>query len=297
MMNKKPDRTAKLIELIKTNITQNGNNPTPLASVELYMESHPHKPRPSLYEAYFIILAQGRKRLMLDDKQFVYDANNFITLLAPIPVICEVIEASEAKPLLAIGIHLDRHRIFNILSKIDEVEQIQAHAGEVDPSSIFTAPLNDKLLDAAIRLLKTFSDPAEAAVVGEAILDEIYFHILKNERGGALIHLLQQRGQIQQIARAVEHVHRNISEVVSVEDMAALVNMSSSTFRKKFKEVMHLSPLQYSKNVKLNKAQTYIMEGKSVSEAGYKVGYNSPAQFSREYKRHFGIVPSTTLQI
>ena len=121
------------------------------------------------------------------------------------------------------------------------------------------------------------------------------FHpVLIEEQGGALKYLLQQNGQIQQIAKAVEYVHQNLDKPVSVDYMAEIVNMSNSGFHKKFKEVMHLSPLQYVKSIKLNRAQAYILEGKSVSEAGYMVGYNSPAQFSREYKRHFGVVPSAT---
>ena len=132
----------------------------------------------------------------------------------------------------------------------------------------------------------------EAAIVGESVIDEIYYRLLKDERGGTLVHLLQQRGQIQEIARAVEHVHRNLSAQISVDELATLVNMSSSGFHKKFKEVMHLSPLRYAKRTKPNRAQGYLGQGKSVSQAGFMVGYNSPAQFSREYKRHFGVSPS-----
>jgi AraC-like DNA-binding protein len=73
--------------------------------------------------------------------------------------------------------------------------------------------------------------------------------------------------------------------------------LSSSGFYKSFKEVMHLSPLQYAKSVKLFRAQALIREGKNVSEAGYMVGYNNPAQFSREYKRHFGFSPSATTRV
>ena len=126
----------------------------------------------------------------------------------------------------------------------------------------------------------------------ESIIDEIYFRLLSSWQGGGLTHLLQQRGQIKQISKAVEFVHQNLDKTLSVEDMAGVVNMSASGFHKKFKEVMHLSPLQYAKSIKLNRAHNYILEGKSVSEAGYMVGYNSPAQFSREFKRLSGFSPS-----
>ena len=153
--------------------------------------------------------------------------------------------------------------------------------------------MNDKLLDASIRLLKTLDSPDEATIIGEAVIDEIYFRILKHERGGTLPHLLQRQGQIRQIAQAVEYVHHNLSEIISIDELATLVRMSRSAFHKKFKEVMHLSPVQYAKQVKLNKARVHIINGMNVNEAGYMVGYNSPAQFSREYKRYFGVMPST----
>ena len=154
--------------------------------------------------------------------------------------------------------------------------------------------MRDKLLDASIRLLQSLEDPVEAAVIGETIIDEIYFRILAEEQGGALKTLLRQHGQIQQISKAVEHLNENLEENVSVESLARMVNMSNSGFHRKFREVMDVSPLQYTKLMRLNRARSYIMEGRKSSEAGYKVGYNSPAQFSREYKRQFGVSPSVS---
>jgi len=129
-------------------------------------------------------------------------------------------------------------------------------------------------------------------IVGEAILDEIYYRILRDDHNGALRGVLQRQAQVQHIARAVDHIHQNIDQAVSVEALAEMVNMSTTTFHRRFKEVMHLPPLQYAKSIKLHRAQTLIREGKRANEAGYLVGYNSPAQFSREYKRQFGYAPS-----
>ncbi len=265
---------------------------TAISNLALFRESTPHRPRPLVYDPLIIFAAQGRKRLVLDELEYEYNAGHFLTVLAPMPVQCQVIEASPDRPLLGLAITLDRRRMLELLMKMEQATPTSAKPQEIDPSGIFISPMNDRLLDAVIRLLRSLDDPCEAAVVGEAIIDEIYFRILSHERDGSLPHLLQQRGQIQQIARAVEHVHENLSEQTSVDKLAELVNMSSSGFHRKFKEVMHISPLQYAKLVKLNRAKAHLMEGKSVSQAGYLVGYNSPAQFSREYKRHFGATPS-----
>jgi AraC-like DNA-binding protein len=150
------------------------------------------------------------------------------------------------------------------------------------------------LLDPFIRLLDLQSDAKAAAFLGETIVDEIYFRLLSSERGGELRYLLQQRGEIQRIAKAVEYIHQNLDQPVSVEQLASMVHMGQTTFYENFRKVMHVSPLQYAKSVKLHEAQRLIKEGKRVNEASYMVGYNNLPQFSREYKRHFGFVPSET---
>ncbi len=282
----------ELTELIAAHAPSDGLHRTCIPNLATFRESEPHTLKPQLYDPCIIFLAQGRKQVCLDARTYEYKPGRFLAVLAPMPVQCEIIEASAERPLLGATVWLDRQRILGLLMKMDHVGPVPAKPETIDPSGIFDGPLSKRLLDGIVRLVRTLDDPGEAAIVGEAVIDEIYYRLLKDERGGALIHLLQQRGQIQQIARAVEHVHGHLEEQVSVDELAALVNMSSSGFHKKFKEVMHLSPLQYAKRTKLNRAQEYIWQGKSVSQAGYLVGYNSPAQFSREYKRHFGVSPS-----
>jgi AraC-like DNA-binding protein len=183
----------------------------------------------------------------------------------------------------------------DVLLRIERAEGAMPKPVTADSSGIFSAPLSDNLLDPTIRLLESLSNPRDAAVLGELIVDEIYYHVLCGERGGDLRILLQHRGQIQRVSRAVEYIHQNLGKPVSVEKLADLVYMSKTRFYAAFRDVMHVSPLQYAKSVKLVQAQTLIKEGKKANEAGYLVGYNSPSQFSREYKRHFGHAPSATV--
>lgn len=284
-----------LIELLLEQLPEDGTKRNLVPSVAIIRWSKTHSLRPQLYEPCIIFMVQGKKRAVLDGVSYDYNEGHFLTTLAPIPMACEITQASPEKPLLAVGMQLKRQRILNMMMKMEQVEPLPPMPDDLDPSGLFTATLhdNDTLLDALIRLVKTMSCPIEAAIVGEAIVDEIYFRILKHERSGSLPFLLQQRGQISQIARAVDYVHNNLSKAVSVSELARMVNMSHSSFHKRFKDVMHLSPLQYAKQMKLNRAKTHILDGMSVSEAGNLVGYNSSAQFSREYKRHFGVTPSS----
>ena len=285
-------RMEALADLVAPHAPSDGLHYTCIPNLVTFRESAPHNLKPQLYEPCIVFVARGKKQVLLDGTTYEYEPGHFLAVLAPMPVQCQVVEASTAKPLLGATVLLDRQRILKVLMMMDQAGPAPTKPDVIDPSGIFSAPLNDRLLDAVVRLVTTLDDPGEAAIVGEAVIDEIYFRLLKNERGGTLVHLLEQRGQIQQVARAVEHVHRNLSEQICVDELAALVNMSSSGFHKKFKEVMHLSPIQYAKQTKLNRAQGYLWQGKTVSQAGLMVGYNSPAQFSREYKRHFGVSPS-----
>jgi AraC-like DNA-binding protein len=207
----------------------------------------------------------------------------------------EIVEASPEVPFLAAGVIIDLGRIAEVLLRLDRIEGAAAKPVSVDPSGIFSIPVNDNLLDPFVRLFESLDNPRDAAMLGDSIVDEIYYRLLSDERGGELRFLLQQRGQIQMIAKAVEHIHQNLDKPVSVDDLAEMVHMSRPTFYENFRAVMHISPLQYAKAVKLQRAQVLIQEGKRANEAGYLVGYNSPSQFSREYKRHFGFAPSATV--
>jgi AraC-like DNA-binding protein len=189
---------------------------------------------------------------------------------------------------------MDLGRLAEVLLRLDRIDGAAAKPVSVDPSGVLSIPLKDSLLDPFIRMFESLSNPRDAAMLGDPIVDEIYYRLLSGERGGELRYLLQQRGQIQMISKAVEHIHQNVDQPVSVDALAEMVHMSRPTFYDNFRAVMHISPLQYAKSVKLDRAHTLIKEGKKANEAGYLVGYNSPSQFSREYKRHFGYAPSAT---
>ncbi|KEA62446.1 DNA-binding response regulator, AraC family [Marinobacterium lacunae] len=287
-------KLLQLRDLIDRHTHDEGLNATPIANLIAVRASEEQCRTPAVYEPMLILAAQGRKNVYLEGERFEYGAGQFLALFTPMAFECELVGVTVEQPLLAIGIRLDRHRLANLLLKMESTTQGDNRAEADNSSGVFSAPVSDKLLDAAVRLMQTLDDATEARVLGESIIDEIYYRILSDEQGGALKLLLRQHGQIQQISKAVELLHDNLDKAVPVEELASTVNMSVSGFHKKFKEVMHLSPLQYIKLIRLNRARTYILEGHSVSDAGYRVGYNSPAQFSREYKRQFGVAPSST---
>ena len=293
-MEKEKDKPRQFIELLLRHTPNEGVQSTSIPNLHTFRITRKDARKPQVYAPGVILGAQGKKYIYLKGKRYSYGRGRLVASFLSMAAICEVVEASPEKPLLGMGISMDLNRISQMIVTMNQSSPVSNHADDREPSAIFSARIKENLLDAAIRLLRALDNPMEAAILGESIIDEIYFRILSEEQDGRLIELLQQRGQIQQIARAVAHLQHNLDQPVSIEELAGLVNMSSSGFHKKFRQVMHSSPLQYAKSIKLNRAQADLLDGKAVGETAYRVGYNNLAQFSREYKRHFGYLPSET---
>ncbi|MGD2078177.1 MAG: AraC family transcriptional regulator [Chloroflexota bacterium] len=284
----------KFVTLLERQTPEEGPNYSNYAGFGSYKASTTHDMIPSVDVPAIWLVAQGKKHCYVGDQKYEYGAGKVLVTFYPMAMTSEIVEASPEKPLLVAGVLMDLGRMAEILMQMDRVEGAGVKPETIDPSGIFSMPLSDDLLDPFIRLLRIVDNPRDVAILGDSIVDEIYYRLLC-ERGDELRFLLQQRGEIQRISKTVDYIHQNLDQPVSVEQLANMAHMAQSTFYENFRNVMHMSPLQYAKSVKLDKAQALIKAGKKANEAGYLVGYNSPAQFSREYKRHFGYPPSATL--
>lgn len=288
------NKFEQFVSLMEQHSPQEGLNLTSIESFGTIKSSITKSRNPSCDLPVILIVGQGKKTCYVGNQKYDFSVGNVLVLFYPMAMETEIVEVSPDKPFLAAGVAMDLGRMANVLMRIDRIDGVAAKPVSINPSNIFSIPLSDNLLDPFIRLFKLLSNPRDAAMLGDSIVDEIYYRLLCDERGGELRFLLQQRGEIQRISKAVEYIHQNLDKPVSVERLAEMVHMGQTAFYENFRNVMHLSPLQYAKSVKLYEAQKLIKAGKNASEAGYLVGYNSPAQFSREYKRHFGFVPSAT---
>jgi AraC-like DNA-binding protein len=287
-------RLDRLVELLEMHAPEEGGYPSRIKNFGAMRMSKPHAKIHTFYDPVLVIVGQGVKYCYVGDEKYDYSAGHLLTMFLPMPVQTEIVEATPEKPFLAAALRIDLGRVADMLLRIERVDGGRPKPLASSPSGVFSALLNEALMDPIIRLFEAASSARDAAVLGDLIVDEIYYRLLCDEQYGELRTLLQGRGQIQRISKAVAHIHENLDKPISVEKLADMVHMSRTTFHESFRAVMHVSPLQYAKSVKLYKAQTYIQAGKNAGEAAYLVGYNSPAQFSREYKRHFGYAPSAT---
>ena len=279
-------RNTRLAELLGSLITSNGFSPTPVPGVEFIRSVEPCDPVPIIYTPRIVIVAQGSKRVMLGGDTYVYDANNYLVLGTPMPAQCAT-TASEEEPLLGVVINVDPIIVGELLLEIGDIPGTEPSA--VANSSAMTT----EVVDAAIRLAEACASPRDARILGQPIVREIVYRVLISENGPVLRLATSNTGRYGQIARILRRIQQEYSTDLDVSSLAADANMGTSTFHNAFRQVTATSPVQYLKQIRLNHARTLLnVEGVTAQEASVRVGYTSASQFSREYRRMFGVSPA-----
>ncbi|MBT9433451.1 helix-turn-helix transcriptional regulator [Candidatus Sodalis endolongispinus] len=123
-------------------------------------------------------------------------------------------------------------------------------------------------------------------------LSELYYWLLTGPHGGHILNMTLERGHLERVIRAIQQLRARFAEPIRIESLADAAGMSLSTFHRQFKAVTAMSPLQYQKQLRLLEGRRLLVsERKNVETAAYANGYESPSQFSREYRRMFGLSP------
>jgi AraC-like DNA-binding protein len=150
----------------------------------------------------------------------------------------------------------------------------------------------DGIVDAVTRLLELMAQPEDADLLGPLVVDEILIRLLRTPIGSRVAQIGQPKSGVQRIAEAVTWIRTHFAQPLTVEEMAASVRMSGSSFHQQFKAVTSITPLQYQKVLRLHEARRLMLFQKmDATDACRRVGYLSPSQFSREYARYFGSAP------
>ncbi len=277
----------RMIELLDKLVPKEGVIQDIIEKVDIFRIIASIPRLPQAYEPGILILAQGHKRIFIGDDVFIYNPLNYLVLSVPLPLECET-TASPEKPLLGIKIKTDAKMIGEILLTIDTAQQNIKSL----PKGIYSAPLDNHMIDAAVRLLETFSSPADSRFLGPLIVREIIYRVLCGEKGDALRALAYRNQRFFQISRILDKIHKSYGKKLDLNSLALETGMSISAFHSSFKAVTNMAPLQYIKNVRLHKARMLMIEeGVNAYSAAFHVGYESPSQFNREYKRLFGSTP------
>ena len=259
-----------------------------LPDIQLLYGTQPYARTPVMYRPGIVFLFSGYKIGYINERTFRYDANEYLLLTVPLPFECETF-ATEDAPLAGLRLDVDILQLQELLMEIGEDTLFRPGIAE---SGINSATLSDEILCAAERLLDVMEHPLDARILGKQIIREMLYHVLTGPRGGALMALVSRQTHFSQISRVLKRIEGQYTETLSVDQLAAEANMSLSAFHHNFKSVTSTSPLQYLKAYRLHKARMMMVhDGLKASAAAMQVGYESASQFSREFKRYFGMTP------
>ena len=241
-----------------------------------------------MYEPTICLVAQGAKRVMLGDEEYLYDANHYLISSVGLPVVANVVEASPEVPLLGMVLKLDMRMLAQMMVDSNLPVTRAAKSGRGMRVSEVCMPL----LNAFQRLLDLHDHPQDIAVLSPLIHKEILYRLLLGEQGHYLRQIVAAGSHGFQIAQAIDWLKKNYVQPLKIDSLARQIGMSTSTFHLHFRAMTSMSPLQYQKWMRLHEARRLMfMEHLDATSAAFQVGYESPSQFSREYRRQFGTPP------
>jgi AraC-like DNA-binding protein len=235
------------------------------------------------------IVAQGAKVVMVGRDVLEYDPAHLLVLAVDLPISSQVIRASRKEPYLGFILDLEPARVGELAARVYPRSVPKAS----EARGLYVGRSTDGIVDAVIRLLELMANPEDADILGPLVVDEIVIRLLRTAIGARVAQIGRPKSGVQRVGEAVGWIRAHFAQPVTVEEMAASVHMSASSFHERFKAVTSLSPLQYQKVLRLHEARRLMLfQSMDASEACHRVGYLSPSQFSREYSRFFGSAPT-----
>jgi AraC-like DNA-binding protein len=291
--NKGREATAQLRADLAAKLAQwtvdGATTGTPIPGLMVYHLSVPNVPVPAVYEPSLAVVVQGKKRVIIGEEVYLYDESRYLLTAVDLPALAQVTEA----PYFSFTLRLDLPLIRGLIADFD------LHIpNDIPPSrGMDTAPAKVELIAAFSRLVDLLGTPTDIPALAGLIKREIFYRLLVGEQGARLRQIALGGTQSNRTAKAVTWLKENYTKPLSVEELATSANMGVSTLHHHFRAMTGMSPLQYQKQLRLHEARRLMLqENVTASSAALRVGYESPSQFTREYRRLFGQPPLRDIQ-
>ncbi|MPW43231.1 AraC family transcriptional regulator [Acinetobacter guerrae] len=287
------NKHEQLIQLVDQYTVAKNRFETPISGLILNRWEAPTQAHSNILDASLCLIAQGKKQVILGEESYIYDAEHFLFTAIDLPVISQIITATPEKPYLGIILKLDPY----VLAKLMLEAHIPFKHSTEDKKGLAVGELPHELTDAFVRLLQLIQTPDDIPILSPLIIKEILYRLLMSPQGDRLKRIAATGTNGHRIIKAIEWLKQNFFKPMSIDELANSVGMSLSSFHQHFRDITSMSPLQYQKRMRLTEARRLLMtEDLDVSSASVQVGYESLSQFSREYKRFFGMPPSEDLK-
>lgn len=246
---------------------------------------------PSMSGTVMALIAQGAKRIALGGRLFEYQAGEYLIASVDLPVTGQFLDVAPEHPALGFGLVLQPASVAELLLQAAHGDIPTVSGGAVTSMAVSKAPA--EMLDAVVRLLRLLDQPRDMTVLAPLVIREILWRLIVGEQGAAVRQLGLADSSLSHIARAVRWIRDHYAEAFLVEDVAQLSGMSISAFYRNFQAVTAMSPIQFQKQIRLQQARLELVANPSdIGGVGFRVGYESASQFSRDYRRLFGAPPS-----
>jgi AraC-like DNA-binding protein len=269
--------------------TDDGELKTAIEGVGISRRASPSAPCHGSYRPCFAMVIQGAKSVQLGSDTINYGAGDYLLTSLDLPVAWRVVEASRQVPHFCITMAISTDKVLDLMGRVELGGSPQPAKGQ---RGIIVNVATPELLDASVRLMRLLDSPGDIAAMAPLIEQEILYRILIGPAGGQLVNIAVSDSHGNRIARAIAWLRAHFASPLRIEELAEHAGMSVSSFHHHFKSITAMTPVQYQKQLRLHEARRLMLaEGLDVGNAGHRVGYQSPSQFSREYSRLYGVSP------
>jgi len=279
------DELAKLIERYSV---QDGIHETAIESLYFIRLSHVSEPKYGVFKPSLCIIVQGAKDVWLAQERFRYSPADYLIASVDLPVIGQVVEASSEVPYLSLKLEFTPSQILEVLNDTE----VRSGLKENPKRAMFVSQIDLSLLDAVLRLVRLLDTPKDIPVLAPLFTKEILYRLLQGYHGTTLEQIAIEGSSTYRIKGVIEQIMTNYSQSFRIEELAQIAHMSVPTLHRHFKEVTAMSPIQFQKQLRLQEARRLLLaESTDAADVAFRIGYESPSQFSREYSRLFGLPP------
>lgn len=272
---------------------QQGIQSSAIDGLELIRSDQPSNCGSSVYEPSLCFVIQGTKTIQLGDREITYKPLTYLASSVHLPVLGRIVDATPEHPYLAVKLTVDPQEVADLVLELGDKAPSLDHSPCPAVECGLCITYMDELMQGALyRLLSLLDSTGDIPILAPLARREIIYRAMIGEMGPRMRKFAAADSQSHRISTVISALKDHYAEPLRIRELAEAANMSESTLYHSFKQVTRMSPLQFQKKLRLHEARRLMLaEGLEAATASYRVGYESPSHFSREYSRLFGAPP------